>query len=571
MSRDFQVVGNNPAALFTLKVHRGDGMALLAMDWKHGQPPDDLVGFAIEYKEPGGDKFYAVKNRIGFADANGRVDARRLSTLQSPIQKFRWVHFPRNAEMEGDFTYRVSPVFMNPQDEVSVGEPQTAALELRRDTYPGAVNVTYTRGFVSSQAFVDKFVTKRDGLQALIPGSGVDGLSFVPSHPKATEALEWMGFEARRAIHDVLDQALTDKSASVCMIAYDLNEPEVVARLETLGARLRIIIDDSDNHGEADSAETKAAARLRVSAGPDNVNRQRMGRLQHNKTIVVNGSKGRFVLCGSTNFSWRGLFVQSNNALVLRGVKAVAAFTAAFEAYWTSGSATNFGKSPSANWTDLDPQGVRIKVAFSPHSAANAVLDTIGQDVASARSSVFYSLAFLYQTTGPIRKAVEVVTGDTSRFVYGISDRAVGGLDLQKPDGNLSPVFADALTGTLPEPFKSEPTAGAGIRMHHKFIVVDFNTPAARVYTGSYNFSSPADRSNGEHVLLIRNRRVAVSYMVEALRIFDHYHFRNKQKQALLAEMPFSLKRPPRTPQQTPWWKPYYTDPHKIRDRMLFR
>lgn len=570
MSRDFQVVGTNPAALFTLKAHRGDGMALLAMNWKNGQPPDDFVGFAIEYKEPGGDKFFALKNRIGFADANGRVDSRRLSTLQSPIQKFRWVHFPRNAEMDGDFTYRVSPVFMNEQDEVSVGEPQIAALELRRDTYPGVLNVTYTRGFVSSQAFVDKFVTKRDGLQTLIPASGVDALGFVPSHPKADLALDWMGFEARRAIHDVLNQALADKSASVRMIAYDLNEPGVVSSLERLGSRLRIIIDDSDNHGDADSAESRAAARLLQSAGADNVKRQRMGRLQHNKTIVVNGSKGKLVLCGSTNFSWRGLFVQSNNALVLRGVKAVAAFSAAFDSYWASGSATNFGKSPSANWADLDPQGVRIKVAFSPHSAANAVLDSIAQDVASARSSVFYSLAFLYQTTGPIRQAVEAVTRDASRFVYGISDREVGGLDLLKPDGNLSPVFADALTGKLPEPFKSEPTAGAGVRMHHKFVVVDFNTPDARVYTGSYNFSSPADRSNGEHVLLIRNRRIAVSYMVEALRIFDHYHFRNKQQQALVAEMPFSLKRPPRTPRQTPWWKSYYTDPHKIRDRMLF-
>ena len=48
MSSDFQVTGTNNAALFTLKVHRGDGMALLGMNWKRGQPPDDFVGFAIE-------------------------------------------------------------------------------------------------------------------------------------------------------------------------------------------------------------------------------------------------------------------------------------------------------------------------------------------------------------------------------------------------------------------------------------------------------------------------------------------------------------------------------------------
>ena len=97
MTGEFQVVGQNAVALFMLKVHRGDGMALLAMNWKKGKPPRDFVGFAIEYKEPGGDKFFTLKNRISFPTTGGGVDPTRLSTMRSPIQKFRWVHFPRNA------------------------------------------------------------------------------------------------------------------------------------------------------------------------------------------------------------------------------------------------------------------------------------------------------------------------------------------------------------------------------------------------------------------------------------------------------------------------------------------
>src|SRR5438105_12637459 len=151
-SSDFQVTGSNAAALFTLKVHRGDGMALLAMNWKKGKPPQDFVGFAIEYKEPAGDKFYPLKNRLCFPGADGKVNPNRLSTRLSPIQKFRWVHFPRNADLTGDFVYRVSPVFMNTADELSYGEFQEAAIELRRETYPGKLNVSFTRGFVSSQA-----------------------------------------------------------------------------------------------------------------------------------------------------------------------------------------------------------------------------------------------------------------------------------------------------------------------------------------------------------------------------------------------------------------------------------
>jgi hypothetical protein len=78
-------------------------MALVAMNWKDGKPPKDFVGFAIEYKEPGGNKFFALKNRLSFLGAGGKVDPNRLSTMRSPIQKFRWVHFPRNAELPGTF------------------------------------------------------------------------------------------------------------------------------------------------------------------------------------------------------------------------------------------------------------------------------------------------------------------------------------------------------------------------------------------------------------------------------------------------------------------------------------
>jgi hypothetical protein len=88
--------------------------------------------------DAGGDKFFALKNRLAFPGAGGAVDPNRLSTLRSPIQKFRWVHFPRNAELAGEFTYRVTPVFMNEQDELSYGEEQTAPIELRRETILGS-------------------------------------------------------------------------------------------------------------------------------------------------------------------------------------------------------------------------------------------------------------------------------------------------------------------------------------------------------------------------------------------------------------------------------------------------
>jgi phosphatidylserine/phosphatidylglycerophosphate/cardiolipin synthase-like enzyme len=569
MAAEFQVSGHNVAALFTLKLHRGDGMSLLAMDWKVGKPPQDFVGFAIEYKEPKGDRFYTLNNRLGFRAASGQVNSDVIPTTLAPIQKFRWVHFPRNAELPGEFIYRVMPVFMNDNDELSYGEAQEAAIELRRETYPKLLNVTFTRGFVSSQAFVKRYA--KDGpISKLLPAKSADGLNFVPTHPKANEALKWMGFEAFNAILEVLDKAIADNNAKVRVVAYDLSEPEIVSRLEKLGDRLKIIIDDSEDHGEPESGETQATARLSDSAGAANVKRQHMSNLQHNKTIVVDGPKGQMVVCSSTNFSWRGFFVQSNNALILQGASATKPFLAAFEDYWSLTPAA-FGEAASANWNDLSLPGIQARVAFSPHGHSNALLKAIADDIeTNTTSSLFFSLAFLDKTKGAIPNAIKKVLQRDEIFVYGISDKKVGGLDLQKPDGNVSPVFSAALTKNVPKPFSAEPTGGFGTRMHHKFVVIDFDKPTARVYLGSYNFSPPADTKNGENLLLIRDRRIAVSYVVEALRIFDHYHFRVKQQEVKKTRKELVLAKPPRSKKEKAWWLEDYTDVRKIKDRELF-
>lgn len=564
----FQVIGTNANAPFSLKLHRGDGMTLVAMNWKTGRPPENFVGFAIEYQEPGGSQFFPLNNRLNFLDASGNVNPQKLPTLQSPIQKFRWVHFPRNAELVGDFVYRVTPMFMDAQGNLSKGEAQQVPIQLARETYPGIANVTFTRGFISSQAFVDRYLA-HGPINTLVAPLAAGGLDFKPTHPDTQAALAWMGFEARAAILETLDQAIADH-AEVRVVAYDFNLPEILDRLVQLGPSLKIIIDDSSPHGDSGSAENAAEVRLVASAGRANVLRQHMGNLQHNKTIAVNGPTVKKVVFGSTNLSWRGFYVQANNALVVTGQRPVDLAFASFDSYVAnSNNVAGFGATPSADWQDLGLPGIDAKVALSPHRAANAKLDEIAADLKSATSSLLYSLAFLAQTGGSVRDAITDLTANSNVFVYGISDKEVGGIDVQNPDGNVVPVFAAELGKNVPEPFKSEPTGGTGTRMHHKFTVIDFDKPTARVYLGSYNFSKPADRQNGENLLIIRDRRIAVSYMIEALSLFDHYSFRVAVKKANEKGEKLHLARPP-GPGEKPWWDDDFTVAHKIKDRLLF-
>jgi phosphatidylserine/phosphatidylglycerophosphate/cardiolipin synthase-like enzyme len=256
----------------------------------------------------------------------------------------------------------------------------------------------------------------------------------------------------------------------------------------------------------------------------------------------------------------------------VQGERAVELAGQAFEAYWEHGDdKAAFAATPAARTESLGLDGVDATIAYSPHGADTARIDGIAEDIRDdTTSTLLYSLAFLATTPGSVREAIKAVTERDDRFVYGIADREVGELELTRPGGNPAPVFPSQLEADdLPPPFRPEPTGGLGIRLHHKFAVIDFDQPAARVYTGSYNFSGAADTENGENLLLVRDPRVASSYMVEALRIFDHYHFRVAEREAKDAQRPLVLTKPPAGGQR-PWWEEYWTDPVKIRDRELF-
>ena len=107
------------------------------------------------------------------------------------------------------------------------------------------------------------------------------------------------------------------------------------------------------------------------------------------------------------------------------------------------------------------------------------------------------------------------------------------GLELRKPDGSIGLVDFAYLASKAPEPFKSEWSGGKGRNVHHKFLVTDFNLATAKVFTGSSNFSPSGEAKNGDHLIMIEDRKIATAYAIEATRVFDHLQFRNRMRDAL--------------------------------------
>src|SRR5262249_36360765 len=64
---------------------------------------------------------------------------------------------------------------------------------------------------------------------------------------------------------------------------------------------------------------------------------------------------------------------------------------------------------------------------------------------------------------------------------------------------------------------------------------------------------------------------IANMFAIEAVALFDHYHFRKVMQTVTAKEPPLTLWYPGKPNAPNPWWKAYF-DPKRIqmRDRLLF-
>lgn len=564
---------------FSMKLWRGERMCLLGFDV--AEPEPDFVGVAIECRSPGSADFFPLRNRIAFSYdtpvQRAVTGARQFPSTEAPFQKFRWVHFPHEPR-PGTYTYRAAKIHMPQDGKLVPGSALELQISLDPVTYSNFLDVGFTRNFASSQAYQEKYGNRTD----IIPALADDGLGF---RKQAGDVYDWLGFEARDLIFQFLKQAVEDPTIELDVFAYDLNEPDIVAQLEQLGPRLRAIIDDSaktkdgvtTGHGAAASAESKAALRLGSSAGAGHVKRTHFNNLQHHKVLIAKRNGRCFkVLAGSTNFSFRGIYIQANNVLVFSTPQVAELFGRVFDAAFQDPSGFKSDQLASKWHLVLSEGNPPVNLCFSPHKSADLSLNPIRGAIDQATSSVLYSVAFLNQIkSGPTKEAFDrLMTRPV--FSYGVVDSR-GNLEIKKPDGSTGLVDFAYLAENAPEPFKSEWSGGKGINVHHKFVVTDFSLPNAKVFTGSSNLAPSGEEGNGDHLIMIEDRKIAFGYAIEALRIFDHLHFRSRMKEALKdkkgkkAAEKLTLGKPTAISGKEAWFEKYYVaDSQRERDRLLF-
>ena len=560
MSTDFE--SKTTSQGLTLKLYRGEGAALLAFDLAPDLATHDFVGFSIEVKYPNAVQWGALRNRLHFDYPPTPERPRTFQSTEAPFQKYRWVHVPSEI-VTGFYRYRVTACYMDANGTLTKGVSLESQISLEAQTISDVLNIGFTRGFASSQAYGDRF----DNETRILPPSGAPVSAALDLDMTPFEAnYQWLGFEARQLILQVLDQVANDPELTLDALMFESKEPDILRRLEQLGPRLRAIIDDSGKQGLAGSCESISAQRL--SDRGAQIKRLHFSGLQHNKVLIVRrAGQAIRVLGGSTNFALRGLYIQANNVLLFDDANVAGKFAEVFDAYWSAPTA--FRKNPLSQrwWVVRDQPGSRISLCFSPHADASLSLDPIAASIEQATGSVLYSIVFLNQITGHVRNALDELM-QRSLFSYGVAQRT-GKLAVYKPDGSVGLLPFAYLANNAPAPFKSEWSGNAGNMVHNKFVVTDFNGANPTVYTGSSNLAEGGEKKNGDHLIRIEDRKVAVVYAIQALLLFDHFHFRvNAGKPDALQTL--RLAKPPAAGEK-PWFDAYYRPGHvKARDRELF-
>lgn len=600
---------------FSVTAHIGDFKTLLAFSFDSQNSAKDLAGFSIQVK-PKGQAPYYLWNTLAFQNPGSPMQGEPpQSTVNSPIQRFRWLHVPGSVHQglepyQGDYTYTVTPRFFGANGQLkSVDSNQSVSVTVPVQPFGrnGCLTVAFTRGYSQSEAFAHHF-GRNAALRPATEDVEFDTNQVAGQDSKGVDytfeqMYEWSGFTARKEALAFLDAVIADSSQRLNAFCYDLNDPDICKRLLQLASegRARVILDDAPLHSydkktKKESAEDLFEQRFRqVCKAPAEILRGHFGRYSHDKVFVsFTQDKWLRVLTGSTNFSITGFTVNSNHLLVIDDAEVAEKYGALFEAVWAGEVKKPAYLKTAFATLQYRPTNRKLPIAqitFAPHSptVATSNLQAVADRVLNEKNqkesrSVLFAVMETAKSQSPVIDALKTLPESAEVFTYGITDSQGpdGGISLYKP-GSKQGVVVTGKPGSviLPSPFDQiRFVSGVGHQVHHKFVVCGFNGPAPTVFCGSSNLAVGGESNNGDNLIEIRDADVATVFAIEAIGLVDHFLYLNvlaakRAEGSRIAKMPQSKSEAAQSAgwflQASDHWAQAYFDPNDLKcvERLL--
>jgi len=277
---------------------------------------------------------------------------------------------------------------------------------------------------------------------------------------------------------------------SVDIAAYELDLEDVTQALiaaKERGAVVRVVtdIDTLEDKDENPSFKQLQKAGIPIRGGnPSGI--------MHNKFVVVDEAA---VWTGSMNFTDNGAYRNNNNAILIQSSRLAQNYTVTFEKMFLDGE---FAGSRKVGGTTpvLSINSIVVENYFSPEGD---VAEKLVNRLQRAQTSIdFMAFSFTDDNIGKV-----------------LRDRAKAGVSVRGVFETTGSETEYSEYGKLKKAKIDVWQDGNPYIMHHKVFIIDGQT----VILGSYNFSSSADKSNDENILIIDDLALAQAFTAEFERV----------------------------------------------------
>lgn len=583
-----------------LRAYRSPSLVLLALDWPDGEARQDFLGFAIR-RTPGFTDLATgavsvsdwLPNRVSFTGppAEGQPD---FPSNVAPIQKFLWWDARLDGVAPGQrLSYEAFPVCGTPQS-AQLQQADRGVIDLvLPDHREFGIGTWFNRAVMGSQAF-----SRKVGALGLAEGEK-------PSAAQALALRSWLA----NGMHEAVPAFVAAADDSVVGAIYHLTDKLwIVPALQGRMAEVDIaLVHDAkvqkDKKGNVLRNPNQDAI---DELGDVTFHERDKTNIMHNKFLVSGtkllakkGATPAALTCGSANYTTEGFTSQANLVHTFDSPDLAALYLERFELLRRN--PTRGATAKGADWSHTVSVGdAGVRAFFSPEPGKpgddSVSMETIVRAIHAARSSVIFCL--FTPTDQALRDACFAV-GDAGKMMFGLVNRIARDEPTMKPTAT-GKIPADQIAAleiyhrskaardtigaeyfsakTVPAGFLPEVNLFPGTKappyppviIHHKFIVIDAETDAPVIYTGSANMSGNSVFGNDENLLEITGSpRLAQIYLAEFLRLYEHYRARAHfiaWKRSGQAPQGFALRG------DRSWARKHYqpgTPEYKARVRML--
>ena len=495
-----------------LSVHAiaGTSVVLFGLDLPKART-EDLLGFALQRWDPVENERYWLRGARVFKETSeGIPPGSSVSLREHPVQSFLWGDY--TAKPGRDYEYRVVALYGKPKN-LEIGAEVTVAVRTE-PVDEGTHAVHFNRGVAGSQAYLRKF-----GARAPREGDRSD------------PAYDWLSRGLEEAVLAFIATA-AGSGFAIRGAVYEFNYPPVLAVLKAAadrGVDVRIIYDRRGKSTDPKRPKVWEITEPAVAAAgldPFMIQRKTNSAISHNKFLILlqEGSPVA-VWTGSTNFTWGGIFGQSNVGHLIRD----AVVGAAFLDYWhrLAGDpeyAVIRPANTAASPNPPTPPAAGITTLFSPRSDLG-LIDWYAAQAARAQRSFFMTAAF-----GVHDKIASAIAPESDVLRYLVLEKPQSNGVRFDSDRDVKVAVGSFLRSGILDRWTQERLTGLNRNVlfsHTKFILIDPLGTDPLVISGSANFSDPSVKNNDENMLLIQgDTRIADIYLGEFMRIFNHFYFR---------------------------------------------